>query len=43
MKCQIKNCRTESEVIYFGKEVCQVHFEKHCDGNINLKDEKIYR
>jgi len=43
MKCQIKNCRGEGSVVYLGKEVCELHFGKHCEGDFNLKDRTRYK
>ena len=40
-KCQVKYCRDESSVLYYGKEVCEKHWQKHCDDTkrFNLKKE----
>lgn len=38
-RCQVKKCKRSSEVIYLGREVCDYHWEKHCDSEdrFNLK------
>lgn len=37
MHCSVPWCRCSSDYIYYGKLVCRKHFEKHCDGVIDLK------
>lgn len=36
--CQIPKCRQPADLIYLGKGVCQKHYDKHCEGKINLKE-----
>ena len=38
--CEIKNCRSKDIYIsYYGRDVCERCWIKHCDGKINLKNE----
>ena len=39
--CEVKNCRTEGYLLYFGNETCKKHWEKHCDESdkFDLKEE----
>jgi hypothetical protein len=30
-------CKKDSDLIYMGKGVCSYHWEKHCDGKIDLR------
>jgi len=36
--CDIKNCRGDTYLTYYGHNVCQICWEKHCDEEINLKE-----
>lgn len=36
-KCTVRNCRSPGAMSYLGMEVCQRHWEEHCDGKIDLK------
>ena len=36
-KCEIKGCREERALGYYGSGVCFPHWIKHCQGKINLK------
>ena len=33
MRCEIKHCRGESILNYMGKEICEKHWQKHCNDN----------
>lgn len=39
--CEVKHCRKGHAIMYYGKEVCQDHWNKHCNENskFNLKEE----
>jgi len=39
-KCSVKHCTRQPVLIYYGKDVCNVHWLKHCNGNnkFNLKE-----
>lgn len=41
MGCEIKHCRNQSSIIYYGKKVCEKHFDKHCrdDNGFDLRKE----
>lgn len=41
MSCDVKRCRGETEYIYYGREVCDKHWQYHCNKTINLK--KIFK
>jgi len=36
--CCIKGCRSPVALTYYRKKICQAHFDKHCEGFINLKE-----
>ena len=38
MKCEIKRCRDEGILIYYGFEICQRHWSMACDNKIDLKE-----
>lgn len=42
-KCEVtKGCKLPAEVIYLGYNVCEYHWEKHCnDGSFSLK--KVFK
>lgn len=39
-KCQIKNCRNESAITYYGKSICEKHWQWHCSEikSFNIKE-----
>lgn len=37
MKCQVKRCKEESYLIFYGFGVCDSCWSKHCDGLLDLK------
>lgn len=37
--CEVKFCRKDSTLIYYKHGVCDDCFEKHCNGEIDLKKE----
>lgn len=41
MICVVKRCRQESELVYYGHEVCDKHWLRHCDptDSFDLKKE----
>lgn len=41
IRCQVKGCRKESFVVYYGNDICINHWNKHCDEKINLK--KVFK
>lgn len=36
-RCCIKGCRNIMALTYYGRPVCQAHFDQSCDGFIDLK------
>jgi len=36
--CQCKRCRQWAEVYYYGYAICQKHWEKYCEGKLDLKE-----
>jgi len=40
-RCAIKNCKNDGIIIYYGRQICEKHWLKHCNENdkFNLKDE----
>lgn len=36
-KCDIKNCGRETYLIYYGKNLCQMHWSKYADKPEKLK------
>jgi len=36
--CEIKGCKGPMALIYYERKICQVHFDQHCEGFINLKE-----
>lgn len=41
MMCDIPKCKKDDEYVYYGKNICERCWYKHCDGKINLK--KIFK
>ena len=39
MVCEVRSCRSMDAYKYYGKYVCQHHFDLHCEGKFNLKKE----
>jgi hypothetical protein len=39
MVCEVRRCRSQNSFVYYGKYVCQHHFDLHCEGKFNLKKE----
>lgn len=37
--CEIKRCRKEVAMFYYGRGVCEDCFHKHCIGTLDLKQE----
>ena len=38
-KCDVRYCRNDATIIYYGKRVCDFCFGRHCDGKLDLKQE----
>jgi len=36
-KCECPYCREDADEIYYGHQVCDICFNKHCNGVIDLK------
>ena len=36
-QCEVKHCKNQSSLLYYGYEVCNKHWIQHCLGKINLK------
>jgi hypothetical protein len=34
--CDVKHCRKETELVFYGKDVCNHHWMQHCAGKVNL-------
>jgi hypothetical protein len=37
MKCEIKKCKNEASIIYYRRSVCEKHWAKYCEGQVDLK------
>jgi hypothetical protein len=35
--CEIKRCKGSTDIIYYGHEVCDKHWDAHCANKIDLK------
>jgi hypothetical protein len=36
-RCEVKKCKNAHAITFYGYRVCQKHYDKHCEGKINLK------
>jgi len=41
--CEIKHCNKESSIIYKGHDVCNTHWNKHCDDDNNFNLDKEFK
>ena len=37
MKCKIPKCKEKAYLIYYNHPICLKHWQKHCEGRLNLK------
>jgi hypothetical protein len=38
--CEVKHCKQKDVVVaFYGKDICQKHWDSHCEGKIDLKQE----
>lgn len=37
--CDVRYCRGVAGLVYYGRGVCEEHWEKHCEGVLDLKKE----
>jgi hypothetical protein len=41
--CEVSRCRAELDVVFYGHEVCEKHWEAHCAGKLDLKKKLAVR
>lgn len=37
MTCEVEGCQKDCFLIFYKKEVCEMHWKQECNGKINLK------
>lgn len=42
-QCQVVRCRQPAEIIYYGKDVCQKHWEMHCENKRRFDLRDVFR
>jgi len=38
MRCSVKRCRGEAEVIHLGRPLCEEHWQEHCKESDEVRE-----